>query len=106
MKPPAWLLPLVLTVAALAAVFAFLRPAASVSTVGGMSSTLTKPRATKTARKAAVRRSVTKKSPAPLARLPLPPGPSAAEFFANLPPPAKNFDAEGVERIVALRASR
>jgi hypothetical protein len=50
-KPPAWLLPLVLTVAALAAVFAFLRPAPSVSTVGGMSSTLTKPRAKKPARR-------------------------------------------------------
>lgn len=50
--------------------------------------------------------SAKKPAAAPRPRLTPPPGPSAADFLASLPPPAKNFDAEGVERIVALRASR
>jgi|GEM_PF-5292973 hypothetical protein len=62
--------------------------------------TLEKPAAKtkKPARKAAAA-----KSDAPRPRLTPPPGPSAAEFFANLPPPSKNFDAEAVERCVARR---
>lgn len=35
-----------------------------------------------------------------------PPGLSAAEALRRLPPPAKKFDAEAVERIVALRCAR
>lgn len=61
------------------------------------------------AKKPAVRRragSAKKPAAAPRARLTPPPGLSAAEFLKRLPPPAKDFDAEGVERIVALRASR
>jgi hypothetical protein len=61
------------------------------------------------AKKTAGRRRAPAKKPvaaAPRPRLTPPPGPSAAEFFANLPPPAKNFDAESVERIVACRADR
>ena len=90
------------------AAFTFLRPAPTVSTVGGMSSALTKPRAKKPASKTAVHRAFAKKStPAPVPPRLIPPsGLSAAEFLERLPPPAKNFDAEAVERIVALRAYR
>lgn len=64
MKPAApapWFVLLALAAAAVA-VFAFLRPAPAVSTVGGMSSTLTKPRAKKPARRAAVSRPVSTQS--------------------------------------------
>lgn len=61
----------------------------------------------KTASKAAARRPAAMKAePASRPRLTPPPGLSATEFLKRLPLPAKDFDAEGVERIVALRASR
>jgi hypothetical protein len=83
----------------------FLRHTPSWFTVGGMTSTLIKPRAKKPARPG---RKVTNamKATTPRTRLTPRPGPSAAEFFANLPPPAKDFDAEAVAGGVALRAHR
>jgi hypothetical protein len=98
--------PLILAAALVVAALVFLRRAAARSTVCVMPSALTKPRAKKPARRLAAP-AVKKSSPAPVRpRLIPPPGLSAAEFLERLPPPAKNFDAEGVERIVALRASR
>jgi hypothetical protein len=35
-----------------------------------------------------------------------PPGSSARKVMANYPAPLKAFDADGVERIVALRSDR
>lgn len=62
-------------------------------------------------KKPAARRRAPAKKPvvaAPRPRLTPPPGPLAADVMKNYPPPAPaaDFDAEGVERIVALRASR
>jgi hypothetical protein len=68
-------------------------------------STLTKPLAKKPAR--VVRKAAPiAKIPAPRARLTPPPGLPAAEVLKRLPPPCPDFDAEGVERIIACRSDR
>lgn len=64
--------------------------------------TLAKPAAKKTAAKV-VRRA---KSADRSVRLVPPPGRPAREVMADYPAPSPNFDAEGVERIIACRSER
>ncbi|MFH1500253.1 MAG: hypothetical protein ABII82_20805 [Verrucomicrobiota bacterium] len=61
----------------------------------------------KPARRAGVRpASKAKASGARTATLIPPVGLSAAEFLKRLPPPSPEFDAEGVEQIIASRSKR
>lgn len=62
--------------------------------------------AQKPANKSPASRPAVKNPPAPAARLVPPPGSSARKVMANYPAPFKAFDADGVERIVALRSDR
>lgn len=82
------------------AAVAFLRPEPTVSTVVGVSSTVTKPRAKKPVRRLAAKPSVV------TPRLVPPPARLSAEIADLLPPPSKNFDAAAVERVVASRSDR
>jgi hypothetical protein len=94
-KPPAWLLWLVVAVAGLVAAFVFLRPAPAGATVGGMPTTLTKPRAKKPVRKTAPR-AVSLKAPAGMSISPV-----TGLYFKPLKPGQKTVSREVIKAALA-----